>query len=159
MWSQALSCTTVGVLLVPFAQRLTQGMSSFPRTPNFKVFQPADWVLPSSIDSLPFPLQFFFRTSLHSSIFHGTASLCLHKEWSSALAKEQSSFTKEDCWKQRPLGQLGTALITPNMIPHVHVTTILLNSSKPSPLPAWSLAVNDRANSSGDNHSWAQLHS
>lgn len=171
MWPQALSCLyNCRSPSSSLTRTLTQGMSCVPRTPSFKAFQSADPVLPSSTGRIPFPSPSFSSLSsssfiplsiqaLQPSTFHSIASLCFLKEWSSALAKEQSSFTKEDCWKQSSPGQLGTALITPNMILQVHVTTILLNSSNPFPLPGWSLAVYDRANCSGDNYSWAQLHS
>lgn len=169
-----LSCTSLGVLPVPQPSCWHRESSSILRTPAASIFMHSfSTDLAPSLSSLshsfpqgtpyfpflPFPScsspPFFIPRFCAHPFSICIPPLCFHKEWSSAPVKEQP-LTKEQCWKQSLPSQLRAALNAPNIVPHVHVTTALLNSGTSKGLGRALLCIT-QSNSSDDNHSWAQL--
>lgn len=170
-----LSCTTLGVLPVPQPSCWHRESSSILRTPAASIFmQSFSTDLVPSLSSLshsfpqstpyfpflPFPSSsspsLFHPSLLCPSIFYLHTSPPLSQGVKLCSCQRAASLTKEQCWKQSLPRHLRAALNAPNIVPHVHVTTALLNSGTPKVLGRALLCIT-QSNCSDDNHSWAQL--
>lgn len=155
MWSQA-SCTTVRVLPVSQASHWHREGSSVLRTPAASISMhshSADWVPPP--DS-PFPL-IGPAYSLPLSFPH--SSPFLHSSFVFVPICFPYAFTTSEALlltKISPFDQVLDAE-SPNTVPHMHVSTTLLDSSTPFPRASVEpCCVSHRAHCC-DSHSCAQL--